>query len=150
MLLHVHSALANICVQVEKCKYVEAEVNAPIPSKNNSWILLTYFYVILSDKFKKDIRDSLNIVAKWEFWGLLVQTHHTVQNVNQSIFKYIIEEHVHKTGFEIMIIYIHIETEISHSQFWLHIIITRKKFCEHPYLASLSLENLFNLVKSGH
>lgn len=36
VLLHVHSALANICVQVEKCKYVEAEVNAPIPSKNNS------------------------------------------------------------------------------------------------------------------
>lgn len=93
MLLYTNSALTCICVQVNKYKYVKARVNTPVPSISDSWELLTRFFAIPSDKFKKGIVDSLNIVAKREFWNLLVQTHHAVQNVNQNIFKYIIDEY---------------------------------------------------------
>lgn len=147
MLSHTNSALAFICVQADKYKHVKARVNTPVPSTSNSWALLTRFFAIPSDKFKKGITDSL-MVAKREFWNLLVQTHHAVQNVNQNIFKYIIDEYFHQA--DLMIMYIHIETDISHSQSWLHIRITWEVFKKYSCLGSLSPESLFNLAKSGH
>lgn len=127
---------------------MEARVNTPIPSISNSLVLLTWSYAIPSDKFKRCIRDSLNIVAKREFWDLLVQIHHAVQNVNQNIFKYIIDEYFHQAG--LMIMYIHIETDINHSQSWLHIRINWEVLKKYPYLGSPSPESLFNSVKSGY
>lgn len=55
-----------------------------------------WVYAIPSDKLKKDIIDSLKIMVKREFRDLFVQIHHAVQNVNQNIFKYIIDEYFHQ------------------------------------------------------
>lgn len=56
-----------------------------------------WVYAIPSDKLKKDIIDSLNIMVKKGISrSFCTNSSYAVQNVNQNIFKYIIDEYFHQ------------------------------------------------------